>query len=221
MGGLARWDGSRSVDRRFAVERPRTILAGHGFRRGHEVVTLSSGDFSMVDWIEALVFDYVGPCHLQCATWGAAAADLKRVLSWIEDGTILSHRWFVDRSFKNRQPEIVEGFREHFGDENIRVGNIHAKFTLLQNDDWHVVAMTSANLNLASRIEMYHAADCPRFFEEFVAVFDAAWSAQKPCEGFDEGDGASRKPNAALKRDSMHDRAKREGLAVSSSIPLG
>ncbi|MEM9262405.1 MAG: hypothetical protein AAGA22_02410, partial [Pseudomonadota bacterium] len=109
--------------------------------------------------------------------------------------------------------------REHFHDDNIRVGSIHAKYTMLRNEEWHVVAMTSANLNLASRIEMYHAADCPEFYRQFQNVLDLAWASQKPGEGFEDGH-KNTKPNAALKQQAMEERGKREGFATAGCIPL-
>lgn len=213
--------GRRKAVRRFAGETAASILAENDFGRGREVIVLSGGDFSSVDWIDALT-DYIGPCHGVIATWtaAAAAADLDRVERWIGENRILSCEWIVDRSFQNRQPAICQAFRDRFGDASIRVAATHAKFSLLWNDDgWRVVALTSANLNQNSRIEFFHAADDADLFTQMREMVDDIFAAQQLGLGF-ESDAGAAMALKALKRKALTERAEREGIGVMSEVSL-
>jgi hypothetical protein len=184
-----------------------------------QVFTLSGGEFSSIDWMDALL-DYAGPCRAVIATWTAASADMERVHDWLGTARLTSAEWIVDRSFPNRQPEICAAFREKFGDDSIRVFASHAKFSLLSNDDgWKIVALTSANLNQNKRVEFFHAADDPDLFDQFEAMVRDVFAAQAPGEGF-ETDAGKARPNKSLKKLALVDRAAREGVGVLSMLPL-
>lgn len=209
----------RTRERRFGGETAREVLADAGFGRGREAIFLTVGQFSSVDWIDALL-DYTGDAHATIATWTAASADLDRVEKWLGGARILTCSWIVDRSFPNRQPAICDSFRQRFGDDSIRVFATHAKFSLLWNDDgWRVVALTSANLNHNARTEMFHAADDPELFDQFAGLVDEVFSAQSSGEGFESDRGKAR-PMKQLKMRGMIERGERMGVKTASSISL-
>lgn len=210
---------NRSVLSRFGGESARSILKDAQFARGREVFALSGGDFSVVDWIDALL-DYTGPADGVVATWTAAEADMRKIEEWLGACRLSSCRWIVDRSFPNRQPAICDAFRRRFGDDSIRVFRSHAKFVMLSNSaGWKIVALTSANLNHNPRIENFHAADDPTLFDQFASMVRTVFEAQGPGEGF-ESDGEKMKPNIALKAEGIKERAVREGVGVLSGVPL-
>jgi hypothetical protein len=209
----------RKVGRKFAGDTAREMLREAGFGRGREAIFLTAGQFSSVDWIDAIL-DYTGEAHATIATWTAASADLDRVDRWIGGARLSTCSWIVDRSFPNRQPAICDAFRKRFGDDAIRVFATHAKFSMIWNDDgWRVIALTSANLNLNARTEMFHAADDPELFDQFKGMVDEVFASQKPSEGF-ESDAGKSKPMKALKQKSMFDRAQLLGMKTALSVGL-
>ena len=209
----------RKTARKFAGDTAREMLADAGFGRGREAIFLTAGQFSSVDWIDAIL-DYTGEAHATIATWTAASADLDRVDRWIGSARLSSCSWIVDRSFPNRQPAICDAFRARFGDDSIRVFATHAKFSMIWNDDgWRVIALTSANLNLNARTEMFHAADDPDLFEQFKAMVDDVFSSQGPGEGF-ESDRGKAKPMKAMKQRAMFEKGQAMGVKTALAVKL-
>jgi len=209
----------RKTGRKFAGDSAREMLAEAGFGRGREAIFLTAGQFSSVDWIDAIL-DYTGEAHATIATWTAASADLDKVDRWIGTARLKTCSWIVDRSFPNRQPAICDAFRKRFGDDAIRVFATHAKFSMIWNDDgWRVIALTSANLNLNARTEMFHAADDPDLFEQFKGMVDEVFLSQRPGEGF-ESDAGKAKPMKKLKQMSMFERSQSLGMKPSGQVSL-
>jgi len=209
----------RATGRKFAGDTAREILADAGFGRGREAIFLTAGQFSSVDWIDAIL-DYTGPADATIATWTAAQADLNRVETWMDNVRLNSCSWIVDRSFPNRQPAICDAFRARFGDDAIRVFATHAKFSLIWNDEgWRVVVLTSANLNHNARTEMFHAADDPDLFYQFKAMVDDVFADQAPGEGF-KSDAGKAKPMKAMKQRAIFERGSAMGIKTAGGIGL-
>lgn len=126
--------------------------------KGSEVFGLTKGDFSMIDILRHIARE-IGPCRIDIGTWTAAAAEIKQAFDMLNDGNILSMRWLVDRSFPQRQPKYFYALRDKFGEDCIRLARFHAKFILIENDDYSVAVRTSMNLNLNQRIEFYEISE--------------------------------------------------------------
>lgn len=209
----------RKTARKFAGDTAREMLAEAGFGRGREAIFLTAGQFSSVDWIDAIL-DYTGEAQATIATWTAASADLDRVDRWISSARLTACSWIVDRSFPNRQPAICDAFRRRFGDDSIRVFATHAKFSMIWNDaGWRVIALTSANLNLNARTEMFHAADDPELFDQFKAMVDDVFASQAPGEGF-QSDHGKAKPMKAMKQQAMFEKGQALGLKTALGVKL-
>lgn len=209
----------RQVGQMFAGENARKILAEADFGRGREVIYLTTGQFSSVDWIDALL-DYTGEASAVIATWTAAVADMEKVEEWLGRSRLLNCLWIVDRSFPNRQPRICDLFREKFGDDSIRVFSTHAKFSMIFNDDgWRIVSLTSANLNKNMRVEFFHAADDPVLFEQFDSMVGEVFRAQAPGQGFESEVGKAT-AFKALKRLGSERRAKTESVLDDFKQPF-
>ena len=100
---------------------------------GKEVFGFTDGQIGITDVILAFA-NRIKAARMILSTWTAAKADMGKVYNLLDAGKITAARWIVDRSFKNRQPELCDRLRHLFGDEAIRVGRVHAKFCMLQND---------------------------------------------------------------------------------------
>lgn len=157
---------------------------------GCEIYGLSRGQFSLIDIVEHIL-SFTGPADLIISTWTAAGADVDYTLRLIDDGRVRAMRWVVDASFLSRQPGYCAALRAAYGDQAIRVTKSHAKFILVENDDWHIALRTSMNLNENRRLENFEISDdaaLTGYLHEVVdALFDgggttmdaSAWDAQK------------------------------------------
>ena len=150
---------------------------------GVEVIGFTSGDFSIVEVVDALVARMDRP-RLVLSTWTAAGDDMRHVHEWFESGRVSGARWIVDRSFQNRQKELCDLLRARFGDDAIRVQRVHCKFILLEDDTHRVVIQTSANLNRNMRIENVSVSSCPVFFDAYAGLVADIFATQMPGAGF-------------------------------------
>ena len=126
--------------------------------RGCDVFGLTKGDFLMIDILRH-VARQIGPCRIDIGTWTAAAVDIKQAFCMLGDRNILEMRWLVDRSFPARQPKYFRALLDKFGRDSVRLARFHAKFILLENDEYSVAVRTSMNLNLNQRIEFYELSE--------------------------------------------------------------
>lgn len=126
--------------------------------RGCEVFGITKGDFSMIDILRHIA-KQIGPCRIDIGTWTAARAEIQQAFDMLDDGNIVSMRWLVDRSFPNRQPKYYDKLLDRFGQGSVRLARFHAKFILLENDDFSVAVRTSMNLNMNKRIEFYEISE--------------------------------------------------------------
>lgn len=146
------FDSGSAVCVRSGVQSARSMLEGFG--RGKRVIGLTGGQFSLIDLLEALL-EVTGPADVVVATWTAGVRDAALASELNRTGKIRSMRLVVDRSFSGRQPQYVARVEEMFGREAIRVTQTHAKFLVIQNDEWNVLVQTSMNLNRNSRVESF------------------------------------------------------------------
>jgi hypothetical protein len=126
--------------------------------KGGDIFGLTKGDFSMIDILRHIA-KQIGPCNIDIGTWTAAAADIKQAETMLNDKNILSMRWLVDRSFPARQPKYFQSLSEKFGKDCVRLARFHAKFILLENEEYSVAVRTSMNLNENKRIEFFEISE--------------------------------------------------------------
>jgi len=126
--------------------------------KGCDVFGLTKGDFSMIDILRHIAKE-IGPCDIDVGTWTAAAAEIGQAFDLLNDGNIRSIRFLVDRSFPARQPKYFAAVRQKFGDDCVRLARFHAKFILLENENFSVAVRTSMNLNLNERIEFFELSE--------------------------------------------------------------
>lgn len=126
--------------------------------KGCDIFGLTKGDFSMIDILRHIARE-IGPCRIDIGTWTAASTDIKQAEAMLNDRNILSMRWLVDRSFPARQGAYFRSLLQKFGQDSVRLARFHAKFILLENDDYSVAVRTSMNLNENKRIEFYEISE--------------------------------------------------------------
>lgn len=149
-----------------------------------EVIGFTSGEFSIIDVVKAIVGRMDSP-RLVLSTWTAAGADMKHVHDMIEGGGVAAARWIVDRSFQNRQPELCGVLRSRFGDDAIRVQRVHCKFVMFEDEKRKILVQTSANLNKNMRIENVSVSPCPVLFGAYAGLVEDIFGTQVPGSGFE------------------------------------
>ena len=150
-------------------------------QKGQDVFILTYGQFSLIDAVVE-VLGQIGPAHVIMSTWTAAHAHLSRSAELLASTEILSFRMIVDRSFKNRQPAYFNQMQELFGASCTRAIPTHAKFIVLQNNDWNIVIRTSMNLNENPRLENIEISDNADFADFFVKITDEVFKEIAPDE---------------------------------------
>jgi hypothetical protein len=146
---------------------------------GMECFVLSMGQFSLIDAFIHLV-EEAGPCDVDISVWTVAHYDMGKAEALIEQSSIRSMRWLVDRSFPARQPSFVRRMRDLFGDECIRVTQAHCKFIVLVNESWNLAVRTSMNLNENPRLETIEISDDPGLAGFLRSVVDAVFEEVAP-----------------------------------------
>lgn len=120
--------------------------------KGCCVMSMTDGSFSLIDLIKS-INDVIGASHVTIATWSAGIKDSCQAVWLRRSKTILSLRMILDRSFVTRQARYAEAILSFVDIENIRTSSIHAKFVLLENEEWKIVIVTSMNLNANKNVE--------------------------------------------------------------------
>lgn len=134
------------------------------------MIGLTKGQFSLIDLIRAVLVS-TGPAHLVISTWTTGIRDTENVEFLMQKGDLKSLVLLTDRSFVGRKPEYVQAIRRVFGDESIRITRTHAKFALIENDQWHVAIRSSMNLNRNPRFEQFDlddSEDICKFFRDHI-----------------------------------------------------
>jgi hypothetical protein len=80
---------------------------------------------------------------------------------------------------------VSAGLLECFGPDSLRVGSVHAKITLIGNDDWHLVLAGSMNLNKNPRLEHLTVSDDAVLYAFLDEFFNEVWAKQEPGKGFE------------------------------------
>lgn len=162
-------------------KRDSASLAIGDIEKNTDLFILTYGQFSLIDALIAIL-KKTGPAHVSLSTWTAAHAHLDRSAELMGSGNFLSFRLIVDRSFKTRQPKYFNHMKDIFGANCVREITTHAKFMLIQNDEWNIVVRTSMNLNENPRLENIEISDNKDFACFFKNIVDEIFNEFEPGE---------------------------------------
>lgn len=138
-----------------------------GFSPNCRILGLTRGEFSMIDLIKA-VLEKVGSSHVICTTWSAGIKDANQVKWMMDTNLIKSFKLITDHSYSSRQKKYALSLTELFGKENIRTSEIHAKFTLIHNENYKVTIRTSMNLNANITCENFEIDEDEEIFSFYM-----------------------------------------------------
>lgn len=111
---------------------------------------VSAGEWSMHDLLFHLL-EQTGPAHVYTASWSVTEDPCRQIVDRIATGKILSFSALFDWRVKVRAPAVFGLAKANYSD--VRLGNCHAKVTVIQNDTWAIAIVGSANYTNNPRIE--------------------------------------------------------------------
>jgi len=142
-------------------------LAIASFEKNCRILGLTRGQFSLIDLIYS-VLKKTGKAHIITTTWSAGIKDVHQV-DWMKNNDLIyTFKLITDHSYANRQKKYAASIVDLFGAENIRTSEIHAKFTLIHNDDFKVCIRTSMNLNANKTCENFEIDEDEEIFNFYL-----------------------------------------------------
>lgn len=142
-------------------------LAIASFEKNCRILGLTRGQFSLIDLIYS-VLKKTGKAHIITTTWSAGIKDVHQV-DWMKNNDLIyTFKLITDHSYANRQKKYAASIVDLFGAENIRTSEIHAKFTLIHNDDFKVCIRTSMNLNANKTCENFEIDEDEKIFNFYL-----------------------------------------------------
>lgn len=149
------------------------------FGRDCRILGLTRGQFSMIDLIHSIL-KKTGKANVICVTWSAGIKDVNQVRWMLDSELINDFKLITDHSYKTRQPQYAISIEELFGLENIRTSEIHAKFTLIYNNDYNVCIRTSMNLNANKTCENFEIDENKEIFDFYMQFIKHTFKDLQP-----------------------------------------
>lgn len=120
----------------------------------------------------AFILNQIGPAKVWLTSWSVKEQAVRILLGLADQGLITELHALFDERTKVQCPQAYQLAQNQIAD--IRLTKIHAKVTVIQNNDWGISIVTSANLTRNPRIERF--AIC---MQKAVAEFDLGWIQQE------------------------------------------
>nr|VFK22815.1 MAG: hypothetical protein BECKLPF1236A_GA0070988_103594 [Candidatus Kentron sp. LPFa]VFK35193.1 MAG: hypothetical protein BECKLPF1236C_GA0070990_103434 [Candidatus Kentron sp. LPFa] len=165
-GAALQTPGNRFIVRICKVETP-IEKAFPSLEKGFDYPFSTSGGWSTHDLIFRCL-DIIGPARLFAATWSAGQEVTQLILNKMTDGTLKEIHCLADIRVKVNNPDFVALAKQSF--TSFRISAVHAKIFTLQNDEWSISCVSSANWTHNPRIEAGHLST-----NKQVADFHTDW----------------------------------------------
>ena len=152
---------------------------------GDEITGLTCGQFSMIDIVEHMLNEAVGPADVFVSTWTAGIYDVERAAQLRDRCAIRSIRWLMDRAMFSKSPQYAGPMIETFGLDAFRDTSVHAKVTLVASDAKRMVCRSSMNLNKNLKTEQFDISVCDETYAFYLRWADELWASAEPDAGAD------------------------------------
>jgi hypothetical protein len=114
-------------------------------------IYFSGGRWSMHDLINYFI-KITGPCQVYITTYAISDKAATTLINLFDAGLIKEFYCILDSRIKVRNPNVLSLMNHKFA--NIKQCNCHAKVTVLQNENWNIAIIGSANHSNNPRIEV-------------------------------------------------------------------
>lgn len=151
---------NRPAATRSRGSRKRAAIRGVGIRQLREVIGsleqgeiipyATGGQWSNHDLLE-FVLEKTGPADVYITTWSLTEEPVRAILDYAKRGMIRSLTCLFDYRIKARNPKVFQLIDTVI--ERKKLTKIHAKVTVIINEEWAVSIMSSANFTKNPRIE--------------------------------------------------------------------
>jgi len=111
----------------------------------------SGGRWSTHDLINYFI-KITGPCKVYITTYALSDKAATTLINLFDSGLIQEFYCILDARMKVRNPNVLSLINHKFS--NIKQSNCHAKVTVLQNENYNLVIIGSANHSNNPRIEV-------------------------------------------------------------------
>ena len=111
---------------------------------------VSLGDWSTHDLLFFLL-EQTGPARVYFTTWAISEYAIRQLYQFIEQGLILELKGIFDYRNGIRKPAELQFLQKITTD--IKAAKCHAKVTVIENDNWGISVVGSANYTRNPRIE--------------------------------------------------------------------
>lgn len=135
---------------------------------------VSDADFSTHELIAHLL-DQTGPACVRISSFSITETAIRSFLHLQESGMITSLTCLFDLSVKRYRVGLLF-FASNVVSE-IGMTNIHAKLVFIENENWKVVVITSANLNINDKKEAGVIISNPWHYQSMLAHYET-WYAE-------------------------------------------
>jgi hypothetical protein len=129
----------------------------------------SESEFSMHELLERLV-EMTGPAEVKVSSFSITEVAIRTFLRLIDNHLIIGLRCIFDRSVKMHHIGL------HLFALNVTTGialtKNHAKIILIQNEQWKITVISSANLNVNDKIEAGMITGNPEIFDFYHLKFE-------------------------------------------------
>ena len=117
---------------------------------GQSIHYASLGDWSTHDLLFFLL-EQTGPARVYFTTWAISEYAIRQLYQFIEHGLILELKGIFDYRNGIRKPAELQFLQKITTD--IKAAKCHAKVTVIENADWGIAVVGSANYTRNPRIE--------------------------------------------------------------------
>lgn len=130
------------------------------------------GRYAMDDILKWVVAQ-IGPCDVTCCTWAITTQAVETILRLSKDGLLRSFRIWIDPRVKVRNPQPLQMLQLNFP---VVIAPVHAKVTVLSNDDWKVSVSGSMNFTSNPQPERGIISTIPSVFDNDFSILNNEFS---------------------------------------------
>lgn len=130
---------------------------------------VSDADFSTHELIAHLL-EQTGPAKVRISSFSITETAIRSFLRFQESGLITSLTCLFDLSVKRYRVGLLF-FASNVISE-IGMTNIHAKMAFIENENWKVIVITSANLNINDKKEAGVIISIPCHYQNMLAHYE-------------------------------------------------
>ncbi len=142
---------------------------------------VTRGQWSMLDAI-LYVLSQTGPAAVSLWTWTVADYEMEAMCGLMARQEITAGFLIIDASADRRNAQLINQWRDRFGEKTVKVVKNHAKLATVTTDQYRLLLRGSMNLNQNPRLEQFDltegdaAYDLVRRLEDELPVMPRKYS---------------------------------------------